>query len=381
MLIKFLNRIKSYFIRFILNKAKENLLYYSCVRPRLNYCKVALKKKENRMKILSSSQEKEIKEFWNKYNIGEKQFPFDKLDYCVYNSIWEEERNICKFIPYDFWHCYIDPYLSNPVETIKYDDKNFYDLYFKGVSLPITLVRKIDQNIYLDSSYLQIKEADVVEICKKEEEVILKMSINSDGGKGVYFWNNWMGEVELKKILKSSNSYVIQRIVKQHQSLSNLNKSSLNTIRVMTLFYNGEPLVLSSVMRMGSVGMRVDNISSGGLFCGIGLDGKLKNIAYDSYLNIYKKHPNGFDFSNVIIPNFVDIQEKSKMLSLRFEAKTKLISWDWAISEDGTPILIEANLTGGQMDIHQICNGPILGDITEEFLYTIFSDKNFKYHY
>ena len=47
---------------------------------------------------------------------------------------------------------------------------------------------------------------------------------------------------------------------------------------------------------------------------------------------------------------------------------TKLISWDFAIGVDGEPILIEANLSFGQIDFHQLCNGPIFKEMTDEIL-------------
>ena len=51
---------------------------------------------------------------------------------------------------------------------------------------------------------------------------------------------------------------------------------------------------------------------------------------------------------------------------------TKLCSWDIAIRKDGIPVLIEANMTFGEIDFHQMCNGPILGDLTEDILNEVF---------
>ena len=47
---------------------------------------------------------------------------------------------------------------------------------------------------------------------------------------------------------------------------------------------------------------------------------------------------------------------------------SSLISWDFAVDKDGDPILIEANFTFGEIDFHQLCNGPILGEMTENIL-------------
>ena len=43
----------------------------------------------------------------------------------------------------------------------------------------------------------------------------------------------------------------------------------------------------------------------------------------------------------------------------------KLISWDWAVDNEGTPILIEANFCLGELDFHQMNNGPVFGNDTK----------------
>ena len=54
---------------------------------------------------------------------------------------------------------------------------------------------------------------------------------------------------------------------------------------------------------------------------------------------------------------------------------TELISWDFSVDEQGEPLLIEANFTGGQLDFHQLCNGPIWGNDTEAILADIFANS------
>ena len=55
--------------------------------------------------------------------------------------------------------------------------------------------------------------------------------------------------------------------------------------------------------------------------------------------------------------------------------KSRLISWDLAIDENAQPLLIEGNLTFGELDFHQMCNGPIFGDLTEEVLKDVFANS------
>ena len=51
-----------------------------------------------------------------------------------------------------------------------------------------------------------------------------------------------------------------------------------------------------------------------------------------------------------------------------------MISWDVTIGEDGRPILIEFNIAFGGLDVHQLPNGPIFGDLTHEVLDDVFQN-------
>ena len=57
----------------------------------------------------------------------------------------------------------------------------------------------------------------------------------------------------------------MQGVVKQHPILEKMNPSSLNTIRVVSFFFEGEVYILSIILRMGAKNARVDNIGAGDL--------------------------------------------------------------------------------------------------------------------
>ena len=126
---------------------------------------------------------------------------------------------------------------------------------------------------------------------------------------------------------------------------------------------------------MGIDGSRVDNCSSGGIVCGITPDGILKDVAYDAMANAYHRHPQGYSFGGVKLVGFDKCINLAKKLASRFYGVSRLISWDFAINEDGEPILIEMNISFGEIDFHQLCNGPIFGEDTERILKEVF-EKN-----
>lgn len=53
----------------------------------------------------------------------------------------------------------------------------------------------------------------------------------------------------------------------------------------------------------------------------------------------------------------------------------RLVSWDFAINEEGHPVMIEANLNLGELDFHQLNNGPVFGEDIKKILDEVFGKK------
>ena len=143
----------------------------------------------------------------------------------------------------------------------------------------------------------------------------------------------------------------------------------------MTLLFNDEVHLLSSVLRMGSNAARVDNFTNGGIASGIKPNGQLRNVAYDVCANRYERHPLGTAFESVVIPNYSQCVDIVKVLARRFSMVSRIISWDFAIDETGQPLIVEFNLTHGGMDVHQLCNAPLFGDLTQDVLKEVFANS------
>lgn len=128
---------------------------------------------------------------------------------------------------------------------------------------------------------------------------------------------------------------------------------------------------------MGVNKSKVDNASSGGIVCGVDKDGRLKDCAYNTKAMRFDKHPQGAVFQEHVIPNYDECLTLAKRLAPRFSYISCLQSWDIAIDLSGEPTLIEANLTFGQIDFQQMCNGPIFGERTEEILKYVTENNRF----
>lgn len=349
-------------------------LYSRRLRWRRKWNLTDLEKKMPQAQQVDQTIMNDCVSFWeDKLGIKKKHINYNWFK--VYNAIENDKSKLKYYIPDEFWYVYVDPFYTDINKATVLDDKNFYDLYFHDVHQPKTIVRKI-HDCYLDTNYNLVSEDSVYELCKKETEVIIKPAVNSCGGAGIKFWKNIETREDLFEALKEDN-IIVQEVVKQHKTMAHLHEGSLNTIRIMVLIHNNEVVPLSTVVRMGVHNAKVDNASSGGIVCGVDCNGRLKNCAYNTKAIRFGKHPQGAIFEEHVIPNYSQCIALVKRLAPRFAYTSRLQSWDIAIDEHGEPTLIEANLTFGQIDFQQMCNGPIFGDRTEEMLSYIIKHHNF----
>ena len=290
-----------------------------------------------------------------------------------YNGIERETKGAfdARYIPLDMEACFIDDWFNDTNSALVIDDKNMYDMYFHDVNMPKTVGRIINRSFF-DEKYLNISVDALVERCSMAKHVIMKPSIGSMAGHGIVFWNEDEGVDLLRKFLLEHDNYIIQELIHQHEEINKIYSQSVNSIRIVTCNFKGTTEVLSAVIRLGQGGNKLDNASQGGLFCGINEDGTLKKYGYTKYGETCTVHPQGAVFAQCHIPNFDKCKELVINLSNRFLRISKLISWDLAVDEHGEPMIIEVNLCYGGTDIHQIANGPLFGDKTEEVLDSVF---------
>ena len=142
----------------------------------------------------------------------------------------------------------------------------------------------------------------------------------------------------------SPQNYLLQEVASQDKALSELNPTSLNTIRCLTyLDRHGNAQVMGATLRLGAGTMVVDNAASGGLYCGVDIDrGCILGDAVNKGGDKFARHPNtGVLFADYPVPNLEQVFE---MCSRCHEAigQPMTVGWDVAVSPDG-PLLLEGN--------------------------------------
>lgn len=312
---------------------------------------------------ISAEYKKQIKDYWWRFH-------------CRVPTRWHEHyssRNgLCdvRYIPEELYYTVIDRHFNDRKYYLGVSDKNYLSRWFPQAKQPRTIVRKIDGLLY-DADYHLTGFDDAIKSCLEHETVVIKPSINTFGGKNIHFWARKDGRGELERAIKGGDDLIAQETLVQHEHLSRIHPSSVNTVRVMTLLFDQEVHILSSVLRMGVDGSRVDNASAGGITCGIRSDGRLKDVAYARNGTRYDRHPQGFRFSEGMIPSFDKVIGLLTRLQEQM-ARFRLISWDVVIGPDGEPILLEGNFRCGGPCVHQLNNGPLFGDLTDRVLSEVF---------
>ena len=221
----------------------------------------------------------------------------------------------------------------NSREYFKYfDDKALFDESFKE---------------YIGREFLDLRNADenaLKAFCAGKSAVFAK-HINDFGGSGIT--REEISESTdynaLYARLCENKQYLIEEQLIQHEKMNALSPSSVNTIRIVTLVYNGEAHFMYALVRMSNGSSCVDNICSGGMYVSIDGDGVIRKPAYcDATGEYYAEHPfTKTRFDGFEIPLFNQAVELCKKAALVYP-KTAYIGWDVAITPT-RPVLVEGN--------------------------------------
>jgi len=280
------------------------------------------------------------------------------------------------YIPDSLWYAYIDPHFNPRRQAKVMDSKLLYSRMLIGggkIKHPHTIAYRVN-GYWLSGTFRPISIEEIASCAMGSSAIFIKQSEDSAGGHGVIYYDCAGGVENLVHLLRSIQmNVVIQSGIQQHTQMARLNSSSVNTIRILThLTLDGQVKVRSVVVRMGRNGSHVDNASSGGITVGIDSVGRLKAKAYDVGGCCYEEHPNSHvKFSEVVIPSYEDLLDEVKLMHWQLP-QFRLLSWDLAINQEAMPILIEVNMHSGQLDFHQLNNGPVFGEDTESVLDEIF---------
>lgn len=318
------------------------------------------------------------KQWIKRWSVLQKQF--NTISYDYFANYMGDSLDI---VPEDISHNIIETIL-NPVRYRSvYSDKNMFDLLFSinnasgCIKTPKTLLRRIN-GCYYDENYNQT----AIDMSEWPSIILVKPTVDSSSGKkirffkrnddGAYICLNDDGMILSENYLDLNyhNDFVIQERLEQSQFMSNLCRTSINTIRITTYrsCKDNRSHILSMIVRIGKNGSLVDNAHAGGLFCSVDKSGKLGNKLFDQNGVIYYEL-NGINYQNqdLYIPNMGQITAFACEVANRIP-HLKLLAQDIMIDKDNNPILIEYNTSGFSSWLFQMTGFPAFGDFTQEII-------------
>lgn len=304
--------------------------------------------------------------------------PYCKISPAYHTFYFEKTGHFSeKYLPTDIYANHIDAYFNDRVDAKKVDNKCLYPVLFSGIPQADSLAFR-QNGFWLDENNTLLSTEALRAIIDSEPALFVKKATNSFGGKGVHYLEPdhlSLYEQLVEAVNHDKDDIVVQRPLKQHATLAAINESSVNTIRVISLLSTEGVKCYSTILRMGIDGAKVDNASSGGITCGVTPDGKLKKLAYKPSGEKYEVHPtSGVVFEGYTIPGIHEMWDLVQVAH-RKVPHFRLVSWDFAINEEGHPVMIEANLCLGELDFHQLNNGPLFGEDTKKILDEVFGKK------
>ena len=285
------------------------------------------------------------------------------------------------FVPENVFYTVIEPIINNSRFTVSYSDKNFYDLVYPKGLFPETLIRNID-GFYYDGNYkpLDLSNDEILlDTLAGAASVFVKPATEAGGGRQVDLfvingrkYLNKAGEELKLKFLDNvyKQSFVIQRTLCQHAFQAFFNPTSLNTIRVLTYRspYTNQINILQSVFRIGAKNEFLDNSRAGGYSVGMDSQGKLNKFAI-------KKDGSKFDKVNdtnlvendYIIPFFEELKAAAILIAEK-NIHHRMLALDMVIDENNHPRCVEVNNRSNEINFHQLNNGPLFGEFTDEII-------------
>ena len=316
---------------------------------------------------LTDDEKKAAKDYFKKYT------DIDLLYHRCYKG--RSGKFYPEYIPDDIYFSKIEPYYTDRLFSKYLDNKCHYYSFFSNIKLPKLIAMRYGK-YWTDSSHKTLTENELLKLVESNPKSVIKRAAMSEGGHGVTFLE---GEDRVQAfkdfIAENETDIVLQETVKQHPAYSDLHPSSVNTLRLMSLLSQDGVWVFASAIRIGVGDSRVDNLNSGGVFCGISPDGQLSEIGVLDDGNVIKSHPDlGYRFNDTVLPGVdkaIELVKKAHGIM----AHNRIISWDIAIDEEGEAVLIEANLALGTIHSFQVCSGPIFGDRTRKILDEVYFKK------
>jgi hypothetical protein len=324
--------------------------------------------KRNPLKKSKRSIKQEIMTIRNYWGL----YPYDNYYHYFRYKLYEKdlsENQILDYIPpFYFYNIYWEKRHIGLNKSL-YESKFFQYQLLIDRSIPIIeSVAAVKKGVLIraDNNLITIDELIEMYLVNEDDALFFKPEYGR-GGTGIVLisrrnhtilFNN--RPISIDKILPSlskDEDYLIQERFIQSKEMSEINKYSVNTLRIYTQTKGDKIVVPACILRMGVRNSFVDNFAQGGLINIIDVEtGNLSEYAQTNKVDKnYYEHPTShFIFKNSRIDRWQEIKFNIiKYAGLINECKD--LGWDVAIGDTEMKIL-EINVQYG-LDIQLVYGG------------------------
>lgn len=223
----------------------------------------------------------------------------------------------------------------------KLNDKSLYHLYINKDEFN----NRYRDFIARDWINLSSSREEIRAFFASHDGIIIKPK-DGDSGKGITVVrdSNRLTDAEIDEITDKNRSGIAEQLLSNHPRLNELNPTSLNTMRVITVRDGDKARILFAGIRFGAKGCEIDNISKGGHIAPIDIEsGRIfarshtkKSVTQDSA---------ECDHIGFEIPMWSELSGYLDRLSA-VVPEMRYMAWDIATTQDGFAV-IEGNHSSG----------------------------------
>ncbi len=316
---------------------------------------------------LSDADIREIDEFWGKYGIQFRDYSWYRWYYGLTGI------HSPYFIGLDVYADIIMLHYNIHEFKNAWCDKGYFSSFLPGAPFPRVFFKKCNGRCYdADGNYCREEELEAAFLRSvPDEEIILKQT-HGKQGKGLQKLS-LKNEADVRSAIQAiaqGSDLIVQEVVKQHPFFAQFNESSVNIIRINTLFLNGRVIVFdNATLRYGLPGSITDvNFVKGKEIVNavpISADGSVLPVSFDT--DGHKTDAAKlFDIKIDRVPNWDAVIETVKAYALKIPYFA-WIGWDVTVSADGNPVILEYNIKAPGINFYQY-RAPLFGEYTEEVL-------------
>lgn len=306
--------------------------------------------------------------FWQKYGMKPSKKWFQYYGYLS-NSLDPY------IIPNDFFYSKLIHYLNHEIMSETLENKHYCSNFISEAYIPTNYLSYINGFFINDKKEVLAKDDAIQYIIDKKESIF--KPTNSCQGNGVKILRT--DKIDVKKFLEGkiaqNKDFIIQELIIQSDQISAYNKSSLNTVRVISLLLDDKVEILSSILRVGGEGSEVDNFHKGGESRPINKEGIIQDYAVIGPDFKYEDR-NGKAYIKEKIKGYDEIIKAIKINHPKIP-HIRWIGWDFGIDKNHKPVFIEFNAYAA--DNQREC-GASFGELTPRILDEYFNNKKRNAH-